>query len=186
MNINEIAARYRLPIGPLRRMEKAGLLVADSSGIDGAAKMRHYLASGRPLSVAQLIELARGDRALMAKLGPYRAKAKAQVSALGDIASDGLGAGFTAGLIYGAAVADPGSLETLAEWLKRTVPADGCGYHYVACRMIWDCPLERWAQTYKFLPRAIINLRSMPELAGWSSKGKGETTKFHRPERFDL
>lgn len=184
MNVHEIADEYGLPIKKLQRLAKAGLLVT-TPGDDRPHKMRSYLASNRHLSVAQLLDLMREPALFdqLGKLGTYEAKARKQLKALGDVKAGAIPTETAANLIYGAAIAELDSLEKLASWIKSTVPPGGCSYHYLAARMLFNVPGGRFAVSYNFLQRAILNLRNMPALAGWSSKGSepNAPTKFHRP-----
>lgn len=181
MNAHELAEKYKLPVRKLLRMEKDGFLNTVPTD-PRPARMRVYLSSGRPLSVEQLIELKR-DEKLLAKIGrKYVDRAEAQLEALGDIEQDAIPADVAANWVYGAGIGDPSVIHHVAEWLKATIPVEGCGYHYVAVRMMWNVPGPRWGHTYSFLARAIINLRAMPTLDGWSSKEGRELTRFHRPE----
>ena len=189
MNVHEIADKFGLPVKKLQRMEKAGLLVT-TPGDERPHKMKGYLASNRPLSVAQLLDLMREPALFdqLGKLGTYEAKARAQVDELGDVAADALSVEVAANLIYGGAIADGDSLRTLESWLHAVIPAKGCSYHYVAARMLYNVPGGRFAVSYRYLPRAILNLRNLPSLAGWSSRDEGVNapTKFHRPANLVL
>lgn len=186
MNVHEIAEKYNLPIRKLKKLEADGLLVT-TAGDSRPIKMRAYLSSNRPLSVVQLIDLKRDSSgALLARLGGYRIRAEELLAEVGDIASGAHPGGTATSRLYGAAILERPALDALAEWLRETIPPQGCSYHYIATRLLWNVPADQLPRAYKFLPRALINLRALPELAGWSTKEKGEGTRFIRPKPLDL
>lgn len=179
-----MSAKLKIPVHHLRKLAKEKLLTIVPTD-DEPEKMRAYLSRGQPLSVQQMIALL-DDKSgkLMARLGTYQDKAQAQLDAIGDPSLDALPAEQSANYIYGCRMLDTHALPLAAEWLKRIIPAGGCSYHYVAIRMIWNCPEPRRKQSYFHLPRGMSNLAAYVGDA-WRTKPAKGPVRFHRPT-FDL
>ena len=166
--IHELADEFRISVRKITMLQKAGYLTAEPGKRESNAQARYYLKRGKMLTVQQLLDLARNPAKLEA-LDDLKAKAKGQVASMGDYASEALPAERAYNLIYGAFTADGESLAWLSDWLQRTIPPGGCGYHYIAMRMLWNVPAPKFKEAYAFIARAIINLRRH---AGISDKDK--------------
>nr|GAT42304.1 predicted protein [Mycena chlorophos] len=135
MNIHEISEKFGISLVKLRRMNKAGVLHCTSAeGHEHAPNMRQYLADNRPLSAVQLLALI-GEPSLYAEMRGHRAKAKAQVDALGDYAADAPPVSLMRS-IRDAADKDPDAIADLIDWLLRVLPGAGVPYAWIAVRAV--------------------------------------------------
>lgn len=184
--VHEIADEYKISVRKVRLMLKNGDLNIESDTKRSEVKqIAHYLKKARPLSVANIISLLRQPEKIDA-LGLQAKAARKYLASLGDIAGESLSGSQAANMIYGAAISDEIFLPKFAQWLASVIPANGCGYHYLAARAIYNAPENRFAETYRSLPRAILHARRTAYLAGMSEKA-GATVRFFRPEIiFDL
>jgi hypothetical protein len=117
----------------------------------------------------------------------YSAAGHKQIKALGDVIGQALPASNAAALIYGASISDADSLGKLAQWAQSVIPAKGCGYHYLAVRMLFNVPETRFKESYSQIARAIVNLRKYPPMASYVAEKDENGMRFCRPqENFDL
>lgn len=170
----------------LKQMQQMGMLNIDGEKpIEKTAPMRYCLKRGRKLTAEHCCQLIRNPE-LIGELGEFKSAVKSQVSALGDVSSESLAQW---GLIDPAARSDPQSVTALAKWIATVIPSSGCGYHYIAVRMLFCVPVHMIKTVYPILPQAIMKARQAPALAGMSDNaGKaGEKIRFfQRKNTFDL
>lgn len=178
LSLDELHARSKIGVRKLKWLHTNGFLVNVSFADDRLLKMHKYLSSRRPLSVEQLLALIREPK-LIDSLPANHARARASVAEIGKPEQGALPAADWLHIL-GASMNEPSSLAVIVDWLRSVIPAGGCGYHWIAVRAMWNCPAEKFKQTYSRLPRALINARAHPSLAGWSNADTG-TTRFMRP-----
>lgn len=185
-SIFDIHEKTKISMRKLKQMNHWGMLNIDGEKpIEKTAPMRYYLKRGRKLTAEHCCQLIRNPE-LIAELGEFKSTVKSQVSALGDVQS---GALTQWGLIDPAARNDPQSVTALAKWIATVIPSSGCGYHYIAARMLFAVPAHMLKTIYPILPQAIIKARQSPVLAGMTDNaGKaGEKIRFFQLEKtFDL
>lgn len=180
----ELALRFKVAAITLKKIHKAGHLVNVTIEDERITQMRRYLSAKRPLSVAMLLQLLR-EPALITDLGVYERQGRAILLGIGD---PRLGALKTNPWLHimGASMSEDRSLGVLLDWLQATIPQAGCNYHWIAVRAMWEVPQEKFKAVYARLPRALLNARAHPRLAGWSDADDG-VTQFYRPIlEFDL
>lgn len=169
-SIHELSDEFRISVRKLGLLQKAGYLVAVPGKREDMAQLRYYLKKGKPLPTAQLLDLAR-DPAKLESIGDFEKRARGQLKELGDYVGEALPAERAYNLIYGSFTADRESLDWLRDWLGRIVPAGGCGYHYIAMRMLWNVPEPKFKEAYAFIARAIVNLRRHAGITGKDKNG---------------
>lgn len=185
MDIETLAFRYKIAKTKLRAMLRDGYLPGVSDGRNLADRIIHYMRSNRPISVEMIIGLKR-DPALFKALGKFEKPARALIKSFGDIEGEAYPAGRAVPYILAAATNEREALDDIAAWLAGIIPARGCGYHYVACRLAWNVPEDKFARVYAKLPRAILNIRSLPAMADIAVKIDGKAWFVPPRESFDL
>lgn len=180
--IKELASRFKVAAGALKKLHLAGHLVNVTVEDDRAGQMRRYLGSRRPLSVEMLLALLR-EPDLCGELTVYESQARHILAGIGDPALGALPAEDWSDIIA-ASQNDADGLSAMVDWLQSIIPAAGCGYHWVGVRAMWHCRPDKFKQVYNRLPRALINARANPRMAGWSDASDG-TTRFMRPTKLE-
>lgn len=186
MDIFKLAKEFKIPATKLKQMQRRGFLSPEiSTSHDIVEQAKTYLRNNRKLSVAMYLEFLRNDDLRDEFTGLNARKLSDALAEVGD-PKNGCYHGPSTD-IFGASVSEPEALKNVTNWLLRTIPANGCGYHYIAVRLIWTTPEAKFSQTYSRLARAIINARAMPQMRGLSETVNG-TTRFFPPENsfFDL
>ena len=183
--IYDIADEYKISVRKARLMLKNGDLNIDSDTKRSEIRqIAHYLKKARPLTVSNILTLLRHPEKIDA-LGAQAKAAKKYLASLGNVERESLSASQAANMIYGASISDEIFLPKFAQWLASVIPASGCGYHYLAVRAILNVPENRFSETYRALPRAILHARRTQFLSGMSEKA--DIVRFFRPEiNFDL
>lgn len=183
--LHDLSDEFRIPVRKLRALSKAGWLTLEDKGRDPVAQMRYYLQRGQRLSVEQLLSLSR-DPSLFEGLEKYTREAKRQVGALGNVAENAIPAAQAYTMICGGAFADADMLPRFGDWLCSVIPSEGCGYHYLAARMLWNVAQAQFAECYAFTPRAVVNARKLPALAEYLAPDDNGM-RFQIPQKsFDL
>lgn len=183
MDANEIAAEWRIPLYKIKQMQARGILKVGPTN-EATGKIRALLASGKRLPVLDLLKLLR-EPTLLHELPPkYRDKAAQQVAALGDVPGEAMGDN-APGLVMASAVLDPLALNAFAADLLERIPPGGCFYAALACRVLWNVPAPRLAETFRYLRPAFMNVKAHPALAGFVSI-KDNQSFFKKPEMLDL
>jgi hypothetical protein len=165
LNIFEISEQFSISVAKLRKMEKAGCLRVDSEENEAAASLRHYLARNQQMTVGQLMTLIESP-SLYIELGKWSDRARTQVAALGDVKADAAPLDVTA-YIDDAARGDPEALDVLTRWLQSVLPARPVGHAWVAVRLLIGLPENLRAYNVKKIPMALLNVRKLPDFAGW-------------------
>lgn len=166
MSIYEMNEKYGASIRTLKRMEKDGVFgdgvrIKPNREID---KICYRLKKDQQLTVENLVHLAKG-MIDFSKLDPYSAKAKKQVKALGDIGATAFPEA-DIWLIANASLKKDEAVKSFAEWIAKTIPDGGCGYHYIAVRALWNCPDTQFKFNYARIARAIVAARKSEILIG--------------------
>jgi hypothetical protein len=183
LSIFDISDKWGISLRKLRAMELAGdIILNGSQSPKQSREMRYYLAKNKPLPVGHCVQLAQ-DPNLFLSLGDHARKARRQIFALGDIAGEALPAS-AAGMLVFAGKNQPQEVAELARWIARAIPAQGCGYHYIGARMLYNVPKLHFAAVYKLLPRAVLNARNHSELQGMI--GSDKSGMRFSPRQFDL
>lgn len=188
MNIYEISQKFKITVGKVRKMHKAGVILIDDTEDPLADEIRFNLAKGQPLTTAHLLALIENPR-LAWQLGNYAKRAQAQVAALGDL-TNGVAPHAVAAEIYSSAGGDPDSLDRLIAWLKEIIPARPVDHHYSAVRLALGLPTHRRAEFTRRIPRALYQCRKRQEFAAWwrpEKVGSRNRSLYQRPENlYDL
>jgi hypothetical protein len=183
MNIHEIADKFAVSVGKLRKMNKAGVLICDESADPLLDECRYYLRRGQPLTVKHLLALIETP-AKLDGIGKGKELAAAQIAALGtpiDPAPKGVAAELS-----GAAMNEPESVETVMRWMMAAIPAHREVNHYfLAVRLLLGLPEAQRAFEIPRLGRTLLNIRKRPEFAGWfrvQKQGSRNVSLYHRPK----
>lgn len=188
--IYQMHNEYRIPIGKLRRMQRNGDLIVSAVEPGDLEKAAQALQRGQRLSTRQLVMLAR-DKLKIESLGQYSVAAKAQLRALGKVQDEAY-RDFPKGianLICLAAAKSPEDANRLAEWIASAIPPEGCGYHFIAARVLYFVDDHFFDVAANDLARAIVQARRCQPLEGMSATAKGKTRFFRRASKeltFDL
>ena len=185
MNVFEFHERYKIAPTKARWIAKENPQWFD--GTSNATDLaREAMAKGNPLSVAQLVQLIDEPRLLL-ELGKYADKAESQVEALGKPENQVAPKPVSAA-VFEAARNDPEQVEIIVDWLKHVIPARPVGHAYLATRLLLGIPASIRKYEAPRIPRALLNCRNHPELAGWwhveTRKSRRETV--YQKKAFDL
>lgn len=188
MNIYEFSQKYKITIGKVRKMHKAGKILIDDTEDPLADEIRSNLAKGQPLPTGHLLALIENPR-LAWQLGNYAKRARAQVAALGDL-TNSVAPHAIAAEIYSSAGGNTDSVDRLTAWLKEIIPAKPVRHHYIAVRLALGLPKNCRAEFMRRIPRALYQCRKRQEFAAWwrpEKVGSRNRSLYQRPENlFDL
>jgi hypothetical protein len=189
--IYEIAKKYRITAKKLRKLERAGFLVADP-----LPPPVHPIAlsfrKNRRLSVREITHLV-AHPGTYKMLGKWREAVAAHVKqAIGDnpepapteIACE----------VIGVKIGEQRSADILADWIKATLPEfGGVGHAWLGTRLLlgvykYESARDEYAT---YLNRALKAVQQLPSFEGWwhvETIDRGHTaTIYHRPNRqYDL
>lgn len=183
MDIFQLSEEFKIPVAKLKRMQRRGFLPTIEETFDIVQQAKLYLNNKRPLSTAMLIEFSRKPSLLKSFTGAASTRVHDALDEIGDPNNGAFHGPSTE--IIGASMNEPESVRNVTNWLLRSIPPSGCGYHYLAVRLLWHVPQERFAQSYARCARAILNARAMPQMIGRSVTENG-TTRFIGEKTFDL
>lgn len=140
-----------------------------------------------PLTVGHLRFLLRNPLAIESLDDRHRAAARSELENLVFNPSHAIPIeDQPAVLITNAARRDPAAIARLAAFIRRSIPSSGCGYAYIAARVIVNVPDHLFPLCYAELSRAIRFARDHELLAGCSDTTSGRT-RFYLPKiAFDL
>ena len=144
-------------------------------------EMKGYLRQGRMLTVPQLVDLIRNPDMLRA-LGAKAAAARLQIESLDNPDTQENGA--LALLIVMSVTLDESVLAALEAWIKATIPARTCTYHYLAVRVLLAARDVDRADVIRRMKYAFMLVRKRPSFAGWWTMDKNRkvpATIYHRP-----
>lgn len=176
MNIHEISEKHKISLRKLRAMAKDNLLRLDSVEDERSATVRNYLSRNANVTVEHLLWLIESP-AMLIDLGRHAGRAKAQLSALGDVGATAAPRDVTA-YIDDAARGDAEALRILLDWLLSVLPSKPVSHAWIATRLLIGLPENLRAHNVKKIPMALLNIRRMPEFAGgWTIERNGTRTK---------
>lgn len=184
MNIYEISEKHKISLHKLRAMAKDNLLRLDSVEDERSALVRYYLSRNTNATVEHLLWLIESP-AMLIDLGRYAERAKAQLSALGDVKATAAPRDVTA-YIDDAARGDAEAQRILLDWLLGVLPGKPVSHAWLATRLLVGLPENLRAHNVKKLPMALLNIRKMPEFAGgWIIEKNGTRTQtfYTKPKK---
>jgi hypothetical protein len=168
MNIYQLSTRSGIPVTKLRKLEKLKALQVDEAP-EFLDTLIFHMRGNRTLSVAHLLML-RDQPALLddlrAEKPRYASRAREQLTALGDVSAHMAPRDVTAA-IRGASRGDDDASLVIVDWLKTILPAAPVPHAWVAARLL--APLNEFVrgEAAPLLSPALLNVRKLPELAGW-------------------
>jgi hypothetical protein len=184
MNIFRLSFQSGIPLRKLRLLDKLGALRVDPNPefIDG---LIFHMRGNRNLTVAQLLALI-DDPAALDDLGAarprYASRAREQLAALGDIVPQAAPREVTAA-IQGASRGDDDESLIIATWLKSVLPVEPVSHAWITVRLLFPLNAFMREQTAPLISPALLNMRKLPEFAGyWQSEkiGARSTIKYFR------
>ena len=183
MNIHELANASGIGLGKLRKLEKLGALKLDKES-EFVEELRFFMARNQRLTVAHMLTLL-GEPAAIDELGAISprmaSRAREQMAALGDVKGSAAPSQVTAA-IPDAAKGDDDAALIIAQWLIGVLPADPVSHAWVAARLLY--PLNEYLReaNARLVGLALLNVRKLPEFAGyWRSEkigARNETRYF--------
>ena len=183
LNIYEISEQFKIPLTKLRRLEKLGLLKTkpyERTVMESAIAVARH---GKPLSARQLVQFTQMPERIK-EAGDYARAIRAQVKALGDVAGEAMRGDLDSLLMLAAMSKDPGCIADIAKYIAGVIPAGGCGYAYIAVRLLHGVAPNMLDFAAGYVSRAIAMARRDPALAGMSATENGRTKFFQKS--FDL
>jgi hypothetical protein len=180
MNIYQLSVKSGIPVTKLRKLEKLNALVTDGETgfID---TLIFHMRGNQVLTVAQLLALI-DEPDLLDELGAvrprYASRAREQIAALGDTATDRAPREVTAA-IQGAARGDDDESLIIVEWLKRVLPGSPVSHAWITVRLLLPLNPFMREQTAPLISPALLNARKLPEFAGhWHSWKAGTRSRI--------
>lgn len=168
MNIYQLSLKAGLSVTKLRKLEKLGALKTDgdTSFLDSLV---FHMRGNQQLTAAQLLTLVEAPD-LVDELGAvkprYASRVREQVRALGDLAH-GLAPRDVTAAIVGASRGDDDEGLIIADWLKIALPVDPVPHAWVTVRLLKPLNEFMRGQTAPLISPALLNVRKLPEFAGW-------------------
>jgi hypothetical protein len=175
MNIYGLSVKSEIPLAKLRKLERLGALKLDGeTGFIDA--LIFHMRGNSVLSVAQLLALIEAPD-LLDELGAvrprYASRAQDQIHALGDM-SQAMAPRDVTAAIPGAARGDDDESLKIADWLKLALPAAPVSHAWVTVRLLKPLNEFMRGQTAPLISPALLNMRKLPEFAGyWHSEKSG-------------
>lgn len=164
MNVFEFAEEFRLSLAKARAIKKRFPQIFD--GEDSRFDpLRATLAKGNRLTAPQLVELIE-NRAGLLELGKYAATAQRELDALGKVKGQEAPKAVVANIME-AAKNEPDAVQILVDWLRDVIPAEPVEHAYLAVRLLLGLPENIRKYEAPRIPRALLNARNHPDLAGW-------------------
>lgn len=192
MNIYELAKRTRVPLKTLRKVDKVGALNVEKD-FGPISELVFHMSTNQVFTVPMLMHMVDNPE-LIDDLGyvsaTYQRRAQAQFAALGDLSACLAPSAVTAE-IRQAAKGDDDAALVIAEWLMSVLPPDPVSHYWVAVRLLKPLNEFMRGQYMPSIKLALLNVRKLPEFAGyWRSEkiGTRNTIKYFRPANspFDL
>lgn len=182
MNIYQLSVKAGITVGKLRKLEKLGALKLD--GETGFLdSLLFHMRGNQTLTVSQLLTLIEDPDLLddLAAAKPrYASRAREQIAAIGD-ASQHLAPREVTAAIVGASRGDDDESLIIVDWFKSVLPASPVPHAWLTVRLL--APLNEFmrGQTAPLISPALLNVRKLPEFAGyWQSEkiGTRSTIKY--------
>lgn len=167
MNLLKISQDIGVSVRQLKKVVKEfrrlGYMPAGDRVVE-VSKMKNYLSIGANLPVEQLLELLENP-GLIKALGAKGDAAKAQLEVLGNPASEDRPNLFD--MILDISAGQKERVEDLAAWIKQTIPAKGCTFHYLAVRVALSIPEDVRGKYHGSIRYAFLQVRKLPSFEGW-------------------
>lgn len=163
MNLIEFCERYHISRVKARRMNKDGVLRLNESPPDPVTLIRQCLARGHDLTAEQAVYLIEQPD-VVAALGTYSDRVSAQLALLGDMKP---APAIIAAYVTDAARNDREAVTALVDWIKGVLPTRPVSHTYLAARLLIALAPNVRQYDVPRLPRALLNCRKSPDLAGW-------------------
>lgn len=188
MDIYQVSEKFNISLQKLNNMRRAGVLNV-SSDDPHVGKIRSYVRRGRTIPALELVHLY-GNPETLLDLGRYAEEAERALNALElpdnyeaplDIVAE----------IDLAAKDDPEPVASLCEWMKATIPSEGCAFAYLAVRLLIGSSEHLAKYNAPRIAQAFLNVRKLEQFAGyWEVQEiRGQrVTKYLTPRKkeFDL
>jgi hypothetical protein len=173
MNIYQLSMKSGLSLVKLRKLEKLGALRLDGETglVDG---LIFHMRGNKTLTVAQLLALIeRPDLLdeLDAARPRYASRAREQIAAVSLVDAHKAPREVTAAIV-GASRGDDDESLVIAEWLKGILPPDPVSHAWVAVRLLAPLNAFQREQIAPLISPALLNMRKLPEFAGYWHSGK--------------
>lgn len=160
--IHDFCEEFHISMGKARKMEKGGWLRLADSNLT-TDPIRASLANGDRLTALQLVELIEQPAGLL-ELGKYAAKAERELAALGNPQAAPME---VVANVMEAAKGEPEALQILCGYLKSIIGAAPLTHSFIAVRLLLGVPASIRKSEAARIPRALLNVRKLPEFAGW-------------------
>lgn len=172
MNIYELSKKSRVPLKSLRKLDELRALKIDAEN-DKMSKLVFHMAKNQRYTLPMLLWFL-DDPGLLEDIGiesrRYQQRATVQLGELGDIAATSAPKHVTAE-IREAGKGDDDAALVIANWLRLILPVEPVGHQWVAARLL--APLDEFLreQSAPMISLALLNVRRLPEFAGfWESE----------------
>jgi len=164
VNVFEFADEFRLSLAKARKIKKRFPQIFD--GEDSRFDpMRATLAKGNRLTASQLVELIENKAGLL-ELGKYAATAQRELELLRNPEGQPAPKLVVANIME-AARNEPEAVQVMVNWLRDVIPAHAVEHGYLAVRLLLGLPANMRESEAPRIPRALLNARNHPDLAGW-------------------
>ena len=169
--------QIRKVVASLRKLK----LIPAGDSVEDVDAMKGYLRQGRWLTVPQLVDLIENPDLLKA-LGAKAPAARAQIEALDKPGAVPIPS--AAAMVVGGSTRNEYDLAALEAWIKATVPARGCTYHYLAVRLVRASGELDRKDVINRMKYVFMLIRTRPSFQGWYTverDRKVPATIYHRP-----
>lgn len=185
MNLFEFSEEFGISLAKVRRIKKRFPQIFDNADARFDPH-RSRLAKGNRLTALQLVDLLE-NRGGLIELGKYAGKAERELAALGDPQGQ-VAPKEVAANIMEAAKDEPEAVKLVVDWLRSIIPADPVEHPYIATRLLLGIPANIRQYESPRIPRALLNARKHPDLAGWwrVENGPSQNRTIYQKSSFDL
>lgn len=183
MNIYQLSVKAQIPVVRLRKLEKLGALKVDGEN-EFIDRLIFHMRKNSVLTAAQCLTLIEASDLLdelHAAKPRYAKRAREQLQILGDVLP---AAREATAAIAGASRGDDDESLIVAEWLKSILPSDPVPHAWVAVRLLKPLNEFQREQSSPLISPALLNMRKLPEFAGyWRSEkfGTRSVIKYFQP-----
>ena len=184
MTIYEISQKFDVSLRTLKKLQKAGVLLADICS-DKIEHILDNLKRGNALSVSQLISLIEDKTLINSLSDTYKAKVNSQIMDLGDYRKDSAQIEVYAYLSE-CAQGDKEAAKIIVKWIKSILPFDDVVVHsWLAVRAVINIPEPSRQSAIAKIPWAFTNIRKLPEFTN-CFKLVGKKTYYSNFDKLDL
>lgn len=186
VNVFEFSEEFKISLAKARAIKKRfpHIFDGEDSRFD---PLRSTLAKGNRLTAQQLVGLIEAPGNLL-ELGKHAGTAERQLAALGDAKGQVAPVEVVANILE-AAKGEPEAVEIMVNWLKSVIPDKPVEHAYLAVRLLLGVRENIRRFEAPRIPRALLNARNHPGLAGWWRTEKTKTSQtrtFYQKNPFDL